>query len=70
MANGKYLACCQLETRNLTIGPCLGCPLQDPLAAENVAKTNGHNRMASQLIQDINVIDTISHVTRERIPER
>lgn len=59
-----------METRNLTVGPCLGCPLEDPLATENVAKKDGPNRMASQLIQDINVIDTISHVTRERIPER
>ncbi|KAJ5428179.1 catalase-like domain-containing protein [Penicillium cf. griseofulvum] len=47
-----------------------GCPLEDPLLTENVAKKDGLNRMASQLIQDINVIDTISHVTRERIPER
>ncbi|CRG82798.1 catalase [Talaromyces islandicus] len=47
-----------------------GCPLQDPLWTERVDKLEESNRMASQLIQDLNVVDTISHVTRERIPER
>ncbi|KAJ9254986.1 hypothetical protein DTO280E4_7530 [Paecilomyces variotii] len=47
-----------------------GCPLEDPLLTERVDKLDGKHRMASQLIQDLNVIDTISHVTRERIPER
>lgn len=40
------------------------------MLTERVDKLDGKHRMASQLIQDLNVIDTISHVTRERIPER
>ncbi|KAL4811970.1 catalase-like domain-containing protein [Aspergillus spinulosporus] len=47
-----------------------GCPIEDPLVGEQVSKTDGKDRWASQLIQDLNVIDTLSHVTRERIPER
>ncbi|EYE90054.1 heme-dependent catalase [Aspergillus ruber CBS 135680] len=47
-----------------------GCPIEDPQVSESVSKQCGKNRYASQLIQDINTIDTISHITRERIPER
>ncbi|KAJ0416310.1 catalase-like domain-containing protein [Aspergillus carlsbadensis] len=47
-----------------------GCPVEDPLLNEGSTKTNGGSKMVSQLIQDLNVIDTISHITRERIPER
>jgi catalase len=48
-----------------------GCPLKDPLLTERIDNLEGkNNRMVSQLIQDLNVVDTISHVTRERIPER
>ncbi|KAH8652862.1 catalase-like domain-containing protein [Ilyonectria robusta] len=46
-----------------------GCPIRDPLLGEQVEKP-GQNRYASQLMQDLNLIDTLSHVTRERIPER
>lgn len=47
-----------------------GCPVQDPLLGERVAKEDHGHRYASQLMQDLNVLDTLSHVTRERIPER
>lgn len=52
---------------------CLtGCPIEDPQTSDNISKVsaNGKNRYASQLVQDLNTIDTVSHITRERIPER
>ncbi|BCR91305.1 uncharacterized protein ACHE_70148S [Aspergillus chevalieri] len=47
-----------------------GCPVEDSQVSESFSKQDGKNRYASQLIQDINTIDTIPHITRVQIPER
>lgn len=47
----------------------LGCPLKNPLESDVAIHAPDMNRR-SQLLQDINLIDQISHITRERIPER
>ncbi|RAL06932.1 catalase [Aspergillus homomorphus CBS 101889] len=47
-----------------------GCPLQDPLLTEGTRDNTAPNIKTSQLIQDLNVLDTIAHITHERIPER
>lgn len=46
----------------------IGCPVENPLKNEAVETSLQNGR--SQLLQDINLIDQISHITRERIPER
>ncbi|KAJ9253151.1 hypothetical protein DTO195F2_7212 [Paecilomyces variotii] len=43
-----------------------GCPIRAPQASERI----GHQLRGPLLLQDINLVDIISHVTRERIPER
>lgn len=44
----------------------VGCPIRAPQASERI----GHQLRGPLLLQDINLVDIISHVTRERIPER
>lgn len=70
LSNGRSITSIPYTSKsNIDCPVLVGCPIQDPLLGEQVEKP-GQNRYASQLIQDLNVIDTLSHVTRERIPER
>lgn len=48
----------------------LGCPVDNPVKTEKVKQNNGGSIQVSQLLQDIYLIDGVSHITRERIPER
>ena len=43
-----------------------GCPINLPQASQRIGRQN----KGTLLFQDINLVDVISHVTRERIPER
>ncbi|ODM15399.1 hypothetical protein SI65_09340 [Aspergillus cristatus] len=47
-----------------------GCPVEHPLLAERADKQVGSTRYGSQLIQDLNTVEQIAHISRERIPER
>ncbi|KAL2814506.1 catalase-like domain-containing protein [Aspergillus cavernicola] len=48
-----------------------GCPTENPLASERGDYSyHEKHRFASQLVQDTNTLDVISHLTQERIPER
>jgi catalase len=44
----------------------LGCPIMNPQASLRV----GNQLRATLLLQDINMIEALSHLTHERIPER
>ena len=43
-----------------------GAPIRNPLASQRI----GSSIRSTLLLQDINLIDVISHITHERIPER
>ncbi|BCR84532.1 uncharacterized protein ACHE_11934A [Aspergillus chevalieri] len=47
-----------------------GCPVEHPLLAERADKQIESTRYGSQLIQDLNTVEQIAHISRERIPER
>ncbi|OJJ38038.1 hypothetical protein ASPWEDRAFT_307847 [Aspergillus wentii DTO 134E9] len=57
------------ESRNYFTMPN-GCPVEHPLLAERVDKKVNNSRYGSQLIQDLNTVESVVHVSRERIPER
>lgn len=43
-----------------------GCPIKMPQASQRI----GNQGKGTLLLQDINLVDIISHITHERIPER
>ena len=44
--------------------------MEHPILAERVDKEDHSSRYGSQLIQDLNTVEQIAHISRERIPER
>jgi catalase len=43
-----------------------GCPIRNPNASERI----GGQLRGTLMLQDFNLLDIISHITHERIPER
>jgi hypothetical protein len=62
-SNGKTMLNDRIKKSSLTE---IGCPIANPNASQRIGK----QLRSTALIQDINLLETISHITHERIPER
>ncbi|BCR85211.1 peroxisomal catalase A [Aspergillus chevalieri] len=47
-----------------------GCPIDNPFNSEKVRQYNGKSVKISQLLQEVFLLDQLSHFAHERIPER
>jgi Catalase len=62
-SNGETVVNYRIQKRLLTD---IGCPIINPNASQRIGK----QLRSTALIQDINLLEVISHITHERIPER